>query len=96
VRRIAEEANYFDAVLDSMNQVQNGLESLLAEINGFDAFDSQVERVDQELAVSDTSILTLLSFFVSIHGFVHHRRQEKKLTLRFRIALSFLQFMPLM
>ena len=52
LRRVAEEANYFDAVLDSMNQVQTGLESLLAEITDFDAFSSQVEHVDQELAVS--------------------------------------------
>lgn len=56
LRRVAEEANYFDAVLDSMNQVQTGLESLLAEITDFDAFSSQVERVDQELLVSPKQI----------------------------------------
>lgn len=38
-----------------MDQVQSGLESLLAEINDFDAFSNQVERVDQDLAVSPKS-----------------------------------------
>lgn len=55
LRRVAEEANYFDAVLDSMNQVQTSLENLLAEVTNFDAFCSQVERVDQDLAVSGSS-----------------------------------------
>lgn len=61
LRRVVEEANYFDAVLDSMNQVQTGLERLLAEITDFDAFGSQAERVDQELAVSHYILLPFRS-----------------------------------
>jgi len=91
VRRIAEEANYFDAVLDSMNQVQNGLESLLAEINGFDAFDSQVERVDQELVVSDASIL----IFVPSHSFVRPSSSSKrKADVAFPHCAFIRQFIP--
>lgn len=52
LRRVAEEANYFDAVLDSMNQMQSGLENLLAEVTNYDSFSNQVDRVNQDLAVS--------------------------------------------
>ena len=41
-----------DTVLNSVHQVQTGLEILLAAITDFDAFRSQVELDDQELAVS--------------------------------------------
>ncbi len=55
LRHVAEEASYFDAVLDSMNQVQTGLENLLSEVTSYDSFCNQVERVDQDLAVSSVS-----------------------------------------
>ena len=50
--RVAEEAKYLDTVLNSVHQVKTGLEILLATITDFDAFSSQVELDDQELAVS--------------------------------------------
>ena len=85
MRRIAEEANYFDAVLDSMNQVQNALEALLAEINGFDAFDSQVERVEQELAVSRTLLLFLLSINIGTL-YIHFRISPLRLYFHFNVV----------
>lgn len=73
LRRVAEEANYFDAVLDSMNQVQTGLESLLAEINGFDSWNALTDAVDQELAVSTAPHLPDLFALCAQHRHEHRK-----------------------
>lgn len=51
-----------------MNQVQTGLEKLLAEITDFDAFGSQVERVDQELAVSSSHDIFVFVILSHLHS----------------------------
>lgn len=80
LRRVAEEANYFDAVLDSMNQVQTGLESLLAEITGFDSWHADADAADRELAVSTCAPSSLLF----LHSPPRARSANRK---RFRIRV---------
>ena len=44
-----------------MNQVQTGLESLLAEINGFDSWHADADAAERELAVSPLFLSISLS-----------------------------------
>ena len=58
LHRITEELSFFDAVVDSMNQLQVQLENLCAQVTNFDAFHKDVDLVDADLLVSFIPIVT--------------------------------------
>ena len=59
LRRIAEELNYFDSVLNRVNQLQVGLEDLLSEVTNLDSFSNQEDQVDEELSVCHGFLLLI-------------------------------------
>lgn len=60
--RIGEELAHLDTVFTGMNQLQIELEDLALQVNNFDAFHKDVDRVDADLLVS----LTLTHHFYQL------------------------------